>query len=146
MKRSWMKRGPSDRARRIADEARPIRDELIVEAGCCMICGASPSRPKHRMPQMNQLCCHEILNGTMYRQKTLAEPSTLLVLCWYCNGHEVEDKGSWPIPRQLAVLKVKSPHRYDLERFLWLRNPNAMQFVTEDEVEEWVEANEQERI
>jgi hypothetical protein len=48
-------------------------------------------------------------------------------------------KGEWPLARQLAVIKAKAPDRYDLKRVLELRNPRAMNFVTEDEVDGWVE-------
>ena len=121
-----------------AAEAKPVRDAFKDEIGQCMICGASPRRPMHAIADMNELCCHEILNGPL-RQKTLDEPCSLLVLCAYCNQNEVEDKGSWPAARQLAVLMTKAPQHYDLVRFNWLRNPNAPRFVEQHEVDRQIE-------
>lgn len=124
----------SDKRRQRQAEAKALRDKLIADTGECMICGNDYLR---RMPPLNQLCCHEILNGPL-RQRVLAEPSCLIVCCWYCNGEELDHKGRWPLARQLAVIKVKSPDRYDRERVLYLRHSNAPNFVTEDEVDAWI--------
>lgn len=119
-------------------QVRLFRNELIEKTGECMLCGASPRAPRHRLFEQNQLCCHEVLNGPL-RDKVLDEPSCLIVACWYCNQEELDAKGSWPLARQLAVIKAKAPDRYDLQRVLELRNPKAMQYVTEEEVQEWVQ-------
>ena len=103
-----------------------------------MLCGASPKALKHRPIELNQLCCHEILNGPL-RDKTLDEPSSLIVACWRCNQEELEDKREWPIARQLAVIKKHAPSRYDLERVLYLRNPNAMRYLSEDDIDYWLD-------
>jgi len=120
-----------------AKEAKPVRDRLVARAGCCMICGASQKRPKHHLAALNQLVCHEISNGPL-RQKSLDKPFCILVLCAYCNQHEVEDKGKWPQSRQLAVLKDKSPENYDLTSFNFLVNPNAPRRIEQHEVDYWV--------
>jgi len=83
------------------------------------------------------LACHEILNGGL-RDKTLDEPCTLLVVCWNCNSNKLTCKGDWPVARQLAVLLMRSPQYYDLERFNWLRNPKAPNYVTQEEVDEYI--------
>jgi len=115
-------------------EAKPIRDDLIARVGECEICGASPSRPRRGVPgELSQLCCHEIANGPL-REKALDKPYALLVLCWYCNGHEVVDKSEWPESRQLAVLAESRPEDFDLESFCYLINPRAPDRVTLDEV------------
>lgn len=115
-------------------EAKPVRDELISRVGCCEICGASPARPRRGVPlDLSQLCCHEIANGPL-REKALDQPYALLVLCWYCNGHEVVDKSEWPEARQLAVLAESRPEDFDLEAFCYLMNPRAPNRVTLDEV------------
>lgn len=137
MKRSWINRR-SQRNKDRSAEAKPVRDRLIKEAGRCMICGSSPQRRIHPIAELNQLCCHEVLGGPL-RQKVLDEPCAILVLCWYCNQNEVEDKGAWPHARQLAVLQAKSPDNYDLARFCWLRNENAPKFVEQYEVDYWIE-------
>ena len=118
-----------------------MRDALIREAGECMICGCNEKRPKHRIPELNRLCCHEIANGPS-RQKALDAPASILVLCWYCNGHEVEDKGQWPEARQLAVLLSKSPHHYDLAAHNFLVNPNAPRRIEQHEVDYWIDFGE----
>ena len=125
----------SKKQRKRLDEVRDFRRSLVELTGCCMLCGASPQRPLHGR-QLSQLCCHEVLNGPD-RTKVLDEPSCLIVACWYCNQYELNNKGDWPLARQLAVIKSKAPERYDLQRVLELRNPNAMRYVTEEEVDEW---------
>lgn len=128
-----MRRVSAKRQRRMR-EAKPIRDELIEKVGECEICGTSLSQPRRGMPmELSQLCCHEIANGPL-REKALDQPYALLVLCWYCNGHEVVNKGEWPESRQLAVLAGSRPEDFDLEAFCYLMNPNAPNRVTLAEV------------
>jgi len=105
-----------------------------------MICGASPKKKKHRLPESNQLCCHEIANGPL-RQAALDQPYAILVLCFHCNQSEVMDKANWPQARQLAVLKTFSPEHYDLQAFNFLVNPNAPNRITQEEVDEWIESS-----
>jgi len=107
-------------------DVKPLRQGLISAAGRCMACLVTP---KHA-----RLDCHEILCGSL-RDKTLDEPCSLLVLCWRCNSEEMTDKVRWPVARQLALLHEYSPEHYDLVRFNWLRNPNAPNFVTQEEVD-----------
>ena len=127
----------SKRRQQRIKETAPMRKALVEATGECMLCGCSPQHPAHRLPALNQLCCHEILNGAD-RDKVLDEPSCLIVCCWWCNQSELDCKGDWPLARQLSVIKSKAPERYDLQRVLFLRNPRAMQFITEDEVDEWI--------
>ncbi|HDY64795.1 MAG TPA: hypothetical protein ENH84_01005 [Phycisphaerae bacterium] len=86
------------------------------------------------MAGLSQLCCHEIACGT-HRQKALDKPYALLVLCWWCNGYVVTDKGAWPEARQLALLKRRSPEDYDLVAYNLLVNPRAPNRITEKEVD-----------
>ena len=118
-------------------EVKEYREKLIADTGSCMLCGTSPGRPRWPVWAQNQLCCHEVLNGG-FRDKVLDEPSCLIVACWECNGTSLNEKGEWPLERQLAVIKVRAQDRYDLKRVMELRNPNAPNFVTEDEVDAWV--------
>jgi len=138
MKRSRIKPRSKKRVQRMK-EAMPIRLELIEEAGnVCMYCGHGPGNPNRDMPAgMSRVDCHEILNGPL-RDKTLDEPCSLLVLCFAHNAGDFHRKQLWPPARQLALLLARSPHRYDLERFNWLRNPNAPDFVTQEEVDEYI--------
>lgn len=86
------------------------------------------------MPELNQLCVHEIAGGPL-RQKSLDKPFATLVLCWHCNQHEVEDKAKWPRVRQLALLQKRSPEDYDLAAFCNLVNPRAPSYITQEEVD-----------
>lgn len=101
-----------------------------------MICGAHPGSHNGRMPQLNQLAVHEILNGPN-RQMALDKPYACLVLCWHCNGSEVEDKAKWPVERQLALLQARSPEDYDLVAVNWLMNPKAPDRWTQGDVDKW---------
>jgi hypothetical protein len=99
-----------------------------------MACGHSPGNPWRDKPrECSQLCCHEILNGPL-RQKTLDKPSSLLVLCWWCN-QQMNDKQLWPETRQLALLQARSPDDYDLVAHNELANPRAPLRVTQEEVD-----------
>lgn len=111
-----------------------------MQAGECMLCGTNETKRIYQPSFLNQLCCHEILNGP-YRQKVLDERCCLIVACWKCNSNELNRKGEYPLARQLAIIKAKAPERYDLERVLYLRNPNATRFVTEDEVDHWLQVD-----
>lgn len=119
-------RRQSTKTRLRSEQAKPLRNSLIEQAGACQVCGSK-----------KQLACHEILNGPL-RQKTLDEPCSLLVVCWPCN-QALTDKGKWPVARQLAILLHKSPSRYDLQRFCYLRNPNAPHYITQEEVDQWTQ-------
>lgn len=65
------------------------------------------------------------------------EECSVLVACWDCNGGVLNRKGEYPVARQLAVLQHANPEGYDLVRFNFLRNPNAPNYVTQDEVDQW---------
>lgn len=130
-------KGMSHHRRELVSKSRALRASLVRYVGKCELCGTSPEKPRHRFMDHNRLCCHEVLNGPL-RQKVLGEPSCLIVACWRCNGDELNSKGDYPLVRQLAVIKARAPWRYDLRRVLELRNPNAMNYVTEDEVDEWI--------
>ena len=127
MKRSRIRSVSSKRRKRM-NEVRPLRQALVEAAGRCMACRVSARDAR--------LDCHEILNGAL-RDKTLDEPCSLLVLCWNCNSNKMTDKAEWPVARQLALLQLRDPDSYDLVRFNWLRNPNAPNFVTQEEVDEY---------
>ena len=132
-----MRRISKKRQQRIAETGK-YRQELVSQVGACMLCGTNPTRHRYGLPELNNLCCHEILNGPD-RDKVLMEPSCLIVACWYCNGYELVDKKKWPLSRQLWIIKTKAPERYDLKRVLDLRKPEATRFVTEEEVDAWNE-------
>jgi len=121
-------------------QAKTVRDALIARAKRCMICGASPWNPVHPFSELNQLCCHEIAGGPL-RQKFLDLPYGILVLCYFCNQYEVEDKSKWPQSRQLGVLLKKSPENYDLTAFNYAVNPNAPRRIEQHEVDEWLKSD-----
>ena len=129
-------RNQSLKFRKRAREAKPVRDALVEEFGECMNCGSSPTRRRHPVEELNELHCHEIANGPD-RQKALDKPFSLLVLCNHCNGL-FTDKGEYPVVRQLALLKRKAPHHYNLREFCLLLNENAPLRYEEHEVDEWL--------
>lgn len=115
-------------------QAKPVRDRLIAQAGRCMVCHCSPSKPNKNMPlEMSQLCVHEIANGPL-RNKALDQPSACLVACWACNSGPLNDKARFPEAKQLAVLLHESPEDYDLQAYLRLTSPQAMNRISQEEV------------
>lgn len=136
----------SPKTRRINTAARPVREALILKAGRCEICGASPDRPHRGLPkEFSALACHEIACGK-HRLKALDKPYAILVLCWKCNSLEVTSKGRWPEARQLAVLKANRPADYDLEAYNFLVNPRAPNRITHQEVYAHMETYREDRI
>lgn len=137
--RQKMSQISSTRRKRI-EQARPIREALLVKAGYeCLACGASEKRPLRGFPSgYSRVSVHEILCGPL-RQKVLDEPCALLVLCWRCNSELFTNRRLWPHARQLALLQDRWPEHYDLERFNFLRNPNAPNYVTQEDVDQYRE-------
>lgn len=127
-------RSRSSKRRLREQEAKPLREALIAEVGCCEMCGARPvpgsAWPGHR------LCVHEICGGP-YRQKLLDKRHSTLVLCWLCNGGPAEDSAQWPESRQLALLKHSRPTDYNLAAHNAEINPRAPRRVEQHEVEQW---------
>ena len=113
-----------------------FRRELVAEVGHCECCGHDPARVPFGSIAW-RLDCHEISNGAL-RCKSLDQRYCLLVLCWMCNSELMTDKATWPVSRQLSLLKASRPQDYNLAEYLRLRNPNAMMAITEEEVEAWL--------
>jgi hypothetical protein len=102
------------------------------------VCRHGPDFPwKNKPRELSELAVHEILNGPL-RQKSLDQPQSLLVVCGWCNCHELTDKKLWPESRQLAVLLNTSPERYDLAAHNWVANERAPNRITQMEVEQWM--------
>lgn len=118
-------RAKSAKRRQREREAQPVRDALRWEAGACELCGN----------QRRPLDVHEICRG-VNRQKALDKRFALLVVCRPCH-EQLGSAAAWPQSRQLAVLAARRPHDYDLEAFLRLTSPRAMQRITQEEVQQW---------
>jgi hypothetical protein len=119
-------RHQSKKAAARARAAKPIRTALIQKAnGLCEVC---------RKPR--ELACHEIANGQYYRQAALAKPYALLVVCNECNG-ALCDKAKWPTSRQLALLKLRRPDDFDLEKFNLLVNFGPKR-TEHEQVDRWI--------
>lgn len=116
---------PKTRARQA--EAKPVRDALKERAGRCEFC------LKPRLPHL--LACHEISRGT-HRRKSLDKPYAILVVCLEPWGQPPchATLQNWSEARQLALLYLVST-RYDLEAYLKLTSPKAMQRIEQWEVD-----------
>jgi len=127
----------SKKARKRADEARPIRAALLAEHRECQICGASPRRPHRGLPLgCSALAVHEIADGPS-RQACLDKRFGCLVVCWACNSGCLKDALAWPESKQLAVLKRDRPQDFDLAAYNMLVNPRAKDRITVAEVDGW---------
>lgn len=132
MKRTRLKSVSNKMALRIV-ETRRFRNDLVDKVGRCECCLYEPRKRDRHV----HLACHEILNGPL-RAKTLDEPAALIVACWRCNSGPLNCHGEYPLARQLAIIKQIAPDRYDRERVLFIRNPKAIEYVTEEEVDAWI--------
>lgn len=125
------------KAAKRAREVQAFRDQLRRSVLHCECCGRHVTRVRYR-----QFDVHEILCGGL-RQKVLDEPCALLVICRDCHegpvfgGHSGSDRAAF----QLAQLLRSRPDDYDLERFNWLRNPNAPRFVEQEQVDAFIHTN-----
>lgn len=118
--------------------AAGLRRHLVFESRGCELCGYSSHHHNPAMPvALSKLACHEIYNGASGRSLSLDKPYALLVLCQFCNQHLMTDKGLWPESRQLCLLKLRSPARYDLGAYNKLVNPRAPNRTTQSDVDAW---------
>jgi hypothetical protein len=123
----------SDTLKKREAEAKPFRDALIAQVGECENCGCSPDNRHGKMSEMAKLAVHEIADGT-HRQKALDKPYAVLVLCWSCNSGPFKDRSEWSEARQLALLARRRPSQFNLQAYLELTSPRAMQRITIQEV------------
>ena len=129
-----MRRISTKHATRTA-ECRETRRGWIKDAGSCWICGHSEASPRTGLPvECSRLSVHEVANGP-FRSKALDQPYACLVVCWACNS-ELCDKKLWPVSRQLAVLQIKAPERYNLSAYLKLVHAPPTR-ITQEEVDQW---------
>ena len=128
LKRGGRLRQQSTKTARIERAAAPLRREWKAEAGCCMACG-----------YRGQLVGHEISNGGTRRQ-SLALPFCVLILCGYCNTGPFMSKRIWPVARQLCLLMIRAPDRYDLKAYLEFKHPRAPLAITQGEVDAYKES------
>jgi hypothetical protein len=83
---------------------------------------------------------HEIAGGKN-RLRSHDKPYATLVLCWFCNGYEVENHAVWPEARQLAILYDMDIDSYDLVAYNALVNDRAENRITQTEVDVWIQKN-----
>lgn len=84
------------------------RDEFVRIVGQCELCNRNYS-----------LFCHEISRG-VNRSASLNEPACILVLCNAPHGIKQSchgEVGLWAPAKQMALLYLRRPGDYNLERF-----------------------------
>jgi len=113
MKRSPLKRTPfvrkhtriknaSTKRRKRNAEVKPFRQAFTLEVGCCELCG-----------QGGLLDVHEI-SGGWARSKALDKRYAILALCRGCHTVVEQEPALWSVPRQIALLRARRPHDFDL--------------------------------
>lgn len=113
----------SKKRQKLMREVKPIRDGLRAEVGCCEICGSTKG----------PLDVHEICRG-VHRQAALDKPFALLIVCRSCHDEKLSQASEYPESRQLACLAKSRPLTFNLQSYLELTSPKAMQRITIDEV------------
>lgn len=91
----------------------PVRNQFLVDAGSCWICGRS-----------NSLTCHEMCRGS-HREASLSKRITWLSACARCNCDELTDAAKWPLERQLAVKWIYDVDYFDIKGVCLIRGRQA---------------------
>ena len=73
------------------------------------------------------------------RLASLDKPFAVLCICRFDNEHEFVNKAKWPEARQLCLLMVKAPERYDLRAYIHHTSPAAPNRITQSEVDAYLE-------
>lgn len=83
-----------------------------------------PGRETVQWLEIHEICSRAHLpNAWWFR-------GNALLLCHWCHPKVA----AMPHAQQLAIKRNRDPEHYDLTDWLYRRNPNAMNYVTEDEV------------
>ena len=140
MKRGGPLRKQSKKTASRERKAADVRRSWVNAAGrTCMACGYSAQNPNPEYPPiLSKVVCHEIANGPM-RLKCLDKPFGVLCICRFCNEYEFVKKSLWPEARQLCLLMVRAPERYDLRAYIAFTSPAAPNRITRSEVAEYLE-------
>lgn len=122
----------SPKRRQRESEARPVREQLVIDVGGCEWC----CRPDRSFYPSITLQVHELANGAL-RQEALDKPYAILVLCDDCHGtlHRMAKDDAQRAG--LAILMRSRHEDYSLSSFLKLLCPNAPKRITDEEVELW---------
>ena len=139
LKRTGRLRQQSTKTRSLERAAADDRRRWINECGrTCMACGYSPFNPNPTYPAaLSKIVCHEISNGGL-RKYSLNKPFAVLCLCRACNEIDFMYKVIWPEARQLCLLMLRAPDRYDLAAYLKHTNERAPLRITQDEVDGYI--------
>lgn len=96
----------SKKRARLMRSVTKLRQMIVERRGPrCQVCG-----------KIRRVACHEITRGPD-RQKALAAPWAILVVCGECNTGPLDDNVLWPKERQLALLRLQFPQDYSLDLF-----------------------------
>ena len=132
-------RWQSEKSRKRAREAKPVRQALLAKHDLCLVCEHGPRHPwRDKPPACSRLCVHEIADGK-HRQNALDLPCALLVVCWWCNSESLKDASEWPEARQLSLMQKYAPEQYDLAAYNRLVDERATDRITQAEVDSWTE-------
>ena len=117
-----------------------MRQRLVNEAdGMCVACGHGSRNPWLDKPRaLSKVAMHEISNGYGRRERSLDQPFCLLPLCQWCNQYQFTDRRIWPEARQLCLLMRTNPDAYNLTAYLKHTNSNAMERITQAEVDAYL--------
>jgi hypothetical protein len=118
----------SKKRQQLMRKAKPIRDALRDEVGCCEACVFTTRGP---------FDVHEICRG-VHRAKALDKRFALLVVCRRCH-EELGSAAEWPEARQLALLAKRRPQDFDLAAYLELTSPRAPRRIEMKEVIEYMD-------
>lgn len=102
----------------------------------CMDCGVHQRHAPRKFLEI-----HEILPRS-YLPKRWGDRCLYLLLCRTCHDRQ-HARNRDSMIRCLAIKSLRDPLHYDLKRFLELRNPIAMDYISQNEVNQAVkELNE----
>lgn len=114
-----MKRKSPRRAQREADQ-HDDRERLRAEIDRCEVCQERPANALHEIPRAG------------VRSYIVGNPACILGVC-DPGCHQLMDSKEWPKAKQVALLRLRRPHHFDLPAVnRWLIGR-----VTIEEVREW---------
>ena len=95
----------------------------------CMDCGIQQRHAPRKFLEIHEILTRASLPGAWYFR------ANIILLCGPCHFKQ-QARNKESMTRCLAVKALRDPLHYDLELWLKTRNPKAMQYITQEEIDD----------